>query len=107
VLLAIAGAIYRRREWHQRLVIYALFLGFPAVSAVFWAHTSHRSHLDVYLLCSRLWGSERLRSLVDTLGARVVRTPDALGIALVRKATALIGGTSVTSPREVLSEGRD
>jgi len=25
-----------------------LFLTFTAVTAVFWAHTSHRSYLDVY-----------------------------------------------------------
>jgi hypothetical protein len=31
-------------------LIYLLFVAFIAVTALFWAHTSHRSHLDVYLI---------------------------------------------------------
>jgi 4-amino-4-deoxy-L-arabinose transferase-like glycosyltransferase len=48
LVLAIAGAIVSRRDWRRHLLIYLLFLNFLSVTAVFWAHTSHRSHLDVY-----------------------------------------------------------
>jgi apolipoprotein N-acyltransferase len=32
------------------ILIGMLFIAFMAVTAVFWAHTSHRSYLDVYLI---------------------------------------------------------
>jgi hypothetical protein len=37
--------------WPRREVtlILLMFASFIAVTAVFWAHTSHRSYLDVYL----------------------------------------------------------
>jgi 4-amino-4-deoxy-L-arabinose transferase-like glycosyltransferase len=51
----------RRREV---ILIGMLFMAFICVTAVFWAHTSHRSYLDVYLIVfaasvvERLWGSQ-------------------------------------------------
>ena len=38
------------RRWREHVLIYFLFLTFTAVTAIFWAHTSHRSYLDVYLI---------------------------------------------------------
>jgi len=38
------------RRWKELSLIYLLFLSFAAVTAVFFAHTSHRSYLDVYLI---------------------------------------------------------
>src|SRR5262249_46528278 len=50
VPVAILGLVgmflaYRRREV---ILIGMLFVAFICVTAVFWAHTSHRSYLDVY-----------------------------------------------------------
>lgn len=50
LLLGIAGAALARRSWRDHLIIYLLFLSFVVVSAVFWAHTTHRTFLDVYLI---------------------------------------------------------
>jgi hypothetical protein len=38
----------RRAHWREDSVIYLLFATFMLVTAVFWAHTSHRAYLDVY-----------------------------------------------------------
>jgi hypothetical protein len=37
-----------RKAWREHMIIYALFVSFAAVTAVFFGHTSHRSYLDVY-----------------------------------------------------------
>jgi hypothetical protein len=50
-----------------------LFLAFICVTAIFWAHTSHRSYLDVYwivLASSVVEASDLLRSPGD-----VAQTP--------------------------------
>jgi 4-amino-4-deoxy-L-arabinose transferase-like glycosyltransferase len=49
LILAFAGMILYRQFWRSHLLVYLLFFSFMLVSAVFWAHTSHRSYLDVYL----------------------------------------------------------
>jgi hypothetical protein len=46
--LGLMGMIRTRREWREHGVISLLFLSFIAVTAVFYAQTSHRSFLDVY-----------------------------------------------------------
>lgn len=46
--LGIWGMWLRRSRWREDVFIYALFVEFAAVTAVFFAHTSHRSYLDVY-----------------------------------------------------------
>jgi len=46
-ILGIAGMVFARRN-PAVILIALLFLAFIAVSAVFWAHTSHRTYLDVY-----------------------------------------------------------
>ena len=47
-ILGIVGMILTWREWRRHSLIYLLFLTFAGVTAIFWAHTSHRSYLDVY-----------------------------------------------------------
>lgn len=42
------GMWRRRKCWREDSSIYLLFASFIAVTAVFWAHTSHRAYLDVY-----------------------------------------------------------
>jgi 4-amino-4-deoxy-L-arabinose transferase-like glycosyltransferase len=50
LILGIAGALIARKDWRKHIIVYALFLSFISVTAIFFAHTSHRSYLDVYLL---------------------------------------------------------
>jgi hypothetical protein len=47
-ILGILGMVLSRSQWREHSLIYLLFVAFAVLSAVFWAHTSHRSHLDVY-----------------------------------------------------------
>lgn len=46
--LGLLGMILTWRSWREHCLIYTLFLSFVIVTAVFFGHTSHRSHLDVY-----------------------------------------------------------
>jgi 4-amino-4-deoxy-L-arabinose transferase-like glycosyltransferase len=46
--LGLWGMWSGRRHWREHLVFYALFVTFAAITALFWAHTSHRAYLDVY-----------------------------------------------------------
>jgi 4-amino-4-deoxy-L-arabinose transferase-like glycosyltransferase len=50
LLLGLAGLWMRRRDWPALLPIHAHFAVFAATTAVLWAHTAHRSYLDVYLI---------------------------------------------------------
>ena len=50
LVLGIAGILLTWRRWRELSLIYFLFLAFTVVTAVFWAHTSHRIYLDVYLM---------------------------------------------------------
>lgn len=49
-ILGLFGSVLTRRRWKEHSLIYLLFLTFVGVTSVFWAHTSHRSYLDVYLI---------------------------------------------------------
>jgi len=49
-ILGVTGMFLARRRWRECTLIYLLFVAFIGVTAVFWAHTSHRSYLDVYAL---------------------------------------------------------
>ena len=59
-ILGLSGMYWARRR-RETILIGMLFLAFICVSTVFWAHTSHRSYLDVYLIVfaasvvERLW----------------------------------------------------
>ena len=46
-VLGVVGVLLARRR-RETILIGMLFLAFIGVTAVFWAHTSHRSYLDVY-----------------------------------------------------------
>jgi hypothetical protein len=46
-ILGLIGMFVERRN-HGVILIILMFLAFMAVTAVFWAHTSHRSYLDVF-----------------------------------------------------------
>src|SRR5262249_55256060 len=48
-LLAIAGLWRHRQRWDVHSLAVAIFAAFGATTAVFWAHTSHKSCLDVLL----------------------------------------------------------
>jgi 4-amino-4-deoxy-L-arabinose transferase-like glycosyltransferase len=59
MILGLAGMVLASRGWREQSLIYLQFLAFIAVSAVFWAHTSHRSHLDVYLIIFSAFAIDR------------------------------------------------
>ena len=63
VLLGILGMFFERRR-RETILIGMLFLAFICVTAVFWAHTSHRTYLDVYLI---IFGA----SVLNTLQTRI------------------------------------
>lgn len=46
--LGLAAMFLHRKAWREHTIIYALFVCFAAVTALFFGHTSHRSYLDVY-----------------------------------------------------------
>jgi 4-amino-4-deoxy-L-arabinose transferase-like glycosyltransferase len=49
-LLGLAGMILSRSRRAELSLFAILFLCFIAITAVYWAHTSHRSYLDVYFI---------------------------------------------------------
>ena len=61
-ILGILGMVLAR-EQSGTVLIAMLFLAFIAVTAIFWAHTSHRTYLDVYWIVfaasviERFWAS--------------------------------------------------
>lgn len=57
MLLGIAGMVLTRRR-PETMLIAMLYLAFIGVSAVFFAHTSHRSYLDIYWI---VFAAEMLR----------------------------------------------
>jgi len=50
MLLGALGMWRHRSDWRDDCLIYSLFGVFALVTAVFFAHTSHRAYLDVYLI---------------------------------------------------------
>jgi len=48
MLIGLWGMWRRRTKWRDDSLIYLLFATFMIVTAIFWAHTSHRAYLDVY-----------------------------------------------------------
>lgn len=49
-IFGVWGMIMTRARWRELGVIYLLFASFVAVTVLYWAHTNHRTHLDVYLI---------------------------------------------------------
>jgi len=70
--LGLAGAWRDRRQWRRDVVIYAHFACFGAITAVLWAHTSHRSYLDIYLM---VFASSILAPAVRWIANRVGAGP--------------------------------
>jgi 4-amino-4-deoxy-L-arabinose transferase-like glycosyltransferase len=60
LLLGILGAWMARKRWKEHALIYGLFIAFGSVTAIFFAHTSHRVYLDVYLLVFSAYAVKRL-----------------------------------------------
>ncbi|HKO42658.1 MAG TPA: glycosyltransferase family 39 protein [Pyrinomonadaceae bacterium] len=60
LLMAIAGAWLARRRWRDYGLIAGLFLSFIIVTAIFFAHTSHRVFLDVYLIIFAAYAFHRI-----------------------------------------------
>ena len=50
LVLGVLGMALAWRRSKELSLIYLLFVTFAAVTAIFFAHTSHRSYLDVYLI---------------------------------------------------------
>jgi len=48
-LLAAIGLWQQRHAWRAHSLTAAILLAFGATTAVFWAHTSHKSYLDMFL----------------------------------------------------------
>lgn len=59
-ILGVLGMVLARRAWRVHSLIYLQFAAFIAVSSIFWAHTSHRAYLDVYLIIFSVFAAERL-----------------------------------------------
>ena len=51
LLLGLVGMVMAaRRGWREQSLVWLQFAGFALVTAIFWAATSHRVYLDVYLM---------------------------------------------------------
>jgi 4-amino-4-deoxy-L-arabinose transferase-like glycosyltransferase len=59
-ILGILGMLLARQGWREHSLVYLLFLTFIVVSAIFWAHTSHRTYLDVYLIVFSAFAAQRV-----------------------------------------------
>lgn len=60
-ILGVVGMLLARGR-REVILIVMLFIAFICVTAVFWAHTVHRSYLDVYLIVFAASAVERLWS---------------------------------------------
>jgi len=59
-VLGILGMVIAGRDWRVHSLIYLQFLAFIAVTAIFWAHSDHRSYLDVYLIVFSAFAAEQI-----------------------------------------------
>jgi hypothetical protein len=70
LVMGIAGGWLARRRWREYGLIAGLFLSFIIVSAVFFAHTSHRVFLDVYLIIFAAYAFHKIATRYRPPGAR-------------------------------------
>jgi len=63
-ILGVFGFFLGRRN-RGVILIGMLFIAFMAVTALFWAHTSHRSYLDVYLIVLGASVADRLVTWIE------------------------------------------
>ena len=61
MVLGLWGMWMRRGHWREDSLLYAVFLSFAAVTAVFFGHTSHRAYVDVYWIVFAAGALETLR----------------------------------------------
>jgi hypothetical protein len=59
-ILGIVGMILARNARRVHCLIYLQFLAFIAVTAIFWAHSGHRTYLDVYLIVFSVFAVEKI-----------------------------------------------
>jgi hypothetical protein len=71
LLGAMAGAWLGRHRWRQLGYVYAMVFGFAAVTAIFWAHTSHRMYLDPYLMILTAYACTRAHRRSQSNTARI------------------------------------
>jgi hypothetical protein len=57
MLLGLWGMWRRHARWREDSLVYLVFATFILITAAFWAHTSHRSYLDVYWIVYGAAGS--------------------------------------------------
>jgi len=66
-LLAAIGLWRARRQGSEHLLVAFVLLGFAVTTATFWAHTSHKSYLDVFLFiyaaAALVWSGTTLKGL--------------------------------------------
>ncbi len=65
-ILGAFGMFVARRRRETLLIIMA-FISFIGVTAVFWAHTSHRTYLDIYLIIFAAAVLDRTIGLLDPI----------------------------------------
>jgi hypothetical protein len=54
------GIFLTRKRWRELSLIYLLYVAFMVGTAVFWANSSHRSYLDLYLI---MFSAHSIRAL--------------------------------------------
>jgi len=59
LVLGLIGAWLARRRWREHAILYLQFFGFTGVTADYWAHTSHRVYLDVFLMIYAAYVADR------------------------------------------------
>ena len=59
-ILGVLGMLMTWRQWREHMLIYLVFVTFAMVTAAFWAHTSHRSYLDIYWIVFAAYTLSRL-----------------------------------------------
>lgn len=70
LLLGVIGGFLARDKWKELSIIYSLFFTFIVVSAVFFAHTSHRIYLDIYLMIFSSYAVMRIKDFISQKHAR-------------------------------------
>jgi 4-amino-4-deoxy-L-arabinose transferase-like glycosyltransferase len=73
MVLGVLGMFLNRGSWKEQSLIYALFLSFMVVTAVFFGHTSHRSFLDVYLIAYAAYVIDRCQWSASSLSLAAYR----------------------------------
>ena len=70
MLFGLWGMWRRHAQWREDSLIYLGFATFMLMTAAFWAHTSHRSYLDVYWIC---FGSAGIAQAMSRNSIRILR----------------------------------